>query len=445
MKKRLIALALVCVMMFGLVACSGGKEETKAPETQAQTEGGEQTEAPETDAPETDAPQTEAPAVEDGTQGVTDTEIKIANTAAVSGAYAPVGVPFVAGIQAYLDYVNSEGGIGGRKITFVHKDDEFDPQKGISYLQEMVEDEKVFAMVGHFGTPVVAATIDMLKEYGIPSVYFATGIGQLYAENAKTNEEGYNIFPVQPIYTTEGQIMVARGVGTFNATKIGIIYTNDDAGKDMLTGSTAECDKLNIEYVAEQVAAGATDVSSAVSKIKDAGCDFVIVAAIQATMPTIVKEMAAQGMTAPAITTYVNVSPAISELVATDIKGKFDVYGNGWVSYEEERADNLALYQKWIDDEYDMNAYAQTGWIAASFFCEGLRRLEAEGKDVTWTNYMAALEEAPIQNPFGGYIDYRNGNRAGTQVMNLSKVNGDEVTGWELVDGLRTMDELLGN
>jgi len=180
-------------------------------------------------------------------------------------------------------------------------------------------------------------------------------------------------------------------------------------------------------------------------RIKDAGCDFVIVAAIQATMPTIVKEMAAQGMTAPAITTYVNVSPAISELVATDIKGKFDVYGNGWVSYEDERADNLALYMEWIDDEYDMNAYAQTGWIAAAFFCEGLYRLEAEGKPVTWTNYMAALEEAPIQNPFGGYIDYANGNRAGTQVMNLSKVNGDEVTGWELVDGLRTMDELLGN
>ena len=60
---------------------------------------------------------------------------------------------------------------------------------------------------------------------------------------------------------------------------------------------------------------------------------------------------------------------------------------------------------------------------------------------------MEALEEEPIQNPFGGMIDYTNGNRAGTQVMNLSKVNADSAdgTGWELVDGLRTMDELLGN
>lgn len=385
-------------------------------------------------------------AEEDGTQGVTDSEVKIANTAAVSGAYAPVGVPFIAGIQAYLDYINDAGGIDGRQITFIHKDDEFDPVKGKAYLQEMVEDEEVFAIVGHFGTPVVAATVDDLKEYGIPSVYFATGIGQLYAENATTNEEGYNIFPVQPIYTTEGQIMVARGVGTFDAKKIGIIYTSDDAGKDMLTGASKKCEELGVEYVEAQVAAGAADVSAAVTTIKNAEVDFVIVGAIQATMPTIVKEMAAQGMTAPAITTYVNVSPAISEQVATDIAGKFDVYGNGWVSYEEERADNLALYQEWIDDEYAMNAYAQTGWIAASFFCEGLQRLADEGKDVTWTNYMAALEEAPLQNPFGGTIDYADGLRAGTQVMNLSKVNAEseDGTGWELVDGLKSMDELLG-
>ena len=407
MKKKMLAAVLAVGMILSLAACgnggnSGGSNNASA---SGQTQGEAKTE------------------VDDTVQGVTDTEIKVGNTAAVSGAYAPVGVPFIAGIESYFKMINDQGGIDGRKITFVHKDDEFDPVKGKAYLQEMVEDEKVFAIVGHFGTPVVAATIDDLKSYGIPSVYFATGIGQLYAEHAETNADGYNLFPVQPIYTTEGQIMVARGIGTFDAKKIGIIYTSDDAGKDMLTG--------------------AADVSAAVTSIKNANVDFVIVGAIQATMPTIVKEMASQGMTVPAITTYVNVSPAISEQVATDIAGKFDVYGNGWVSYDDERADNLALYQEWTDAEYADNAYAQTGWIAAAFFCEGLNRLAEEGKDVTWANYMAALEEEPLQNPFGGTIDYANGLRAGTQVMNLSKINASQPTGWELVDGLKSMDELF--
>jgi len=305
MKKRLSALLLTVVMIASLAACG-----TKTPPAATGTDNA---------------------AVKDGTQGVTDTEILIGNSAAVSGAYAPVGVPFIAGIQAYLDMVNGAGGIGGRKITFIHYDDEFDPVKGKSYLQQLVEDDKVFAIVGHFGTPVVSATINDLKAYGIPSVYFATGIGQLYAEKATTNEEGYNIFPVQPIYTTEGQIMAARCISTLGGSKIGIIYTSDDAGKNMLEGASKKCEELGITHVDAQVAAGAADVSAAVTTIKNAGVDCVIVAAIQATMPTIVKEMASQGMTAPAITTYVNVSPAISGQVAADIAGKFDVYGDGWV------------------------------------------------------------------------------------------------------------------
>lgn len=423
--KKLIALLLAAMMLFSLAACGDkpGTEGTNPPsgtETKEPSGNGEK----------------------QYSQGVTDTTIKIANSAATSGAYAPVGVPFNAGIQAYLDMVNEAGGIDGRKIEFLHTDDEFDPVKGKAALQNFVEDEKVFAIVGHFGTPVVGATIEDLKDYGIPSVYFATGIGQLYAEGAKTNADGYNIFPVQPIYTTEGQIMVARGVGYFNATKIGIIYTNDDAGKDMLTGAEAKCKELGIEYQAEQVTAGSSDVSAAVTAIKNSGADFIVCASIQATMPTIVKELAAQGNTAPVITTYVNVSDAIPPLVASDIKGKFDVYGNGWVDYYDE--DNLALYTEWvgkIDPAYGMNAYAQTGWIAAHFFCEGLRRIE--GQDITWENYMKALESAPIQNPFGGLIDYTNGNRAGTQVMNLSKITTEGEGGWELVDELRSMDELV--
>jgi branched-chain amino acid transport system substrate-binding protein len=427
--KKLMTLLLAASLTLSLAACGGPAAAPSASTSPSASTGAEPS----------------APAEIKYSQGASADKILIANSAATSGAYAPVGVPFIAGIQAYLDMVNSGGGIDGRKIEFLHVDDEFDPVKGKAALQNFVEDEKVFAIVGHFGTPVVGATIDDLKSYGIPSVYFATGIGQLYAEGATTNEEGYNIFPVQPIYTTEGQIMVARGVGNFGATKIGIIYTNDDAGKDMLKGAEAKCKELGVEYQAEQVTAGAADVSAAVTSIKNGGADFIICAAIQATMPTIVKELAAQGMTAPVITTYVNVSSAIPELVASDVAGKFDVYGNGWVAYDDQAA--LSLYQEWIskiDESYKMNAYAQTGWIAAHFFCEGLRRIE--GQDITWENYMNALETGGyIQNPFGGKIDYAGGTRAGTQEMNLSKINSNVEGGWELVYGLDSMENLLSS
>lgn len=385
-----------------------------------------------------------SPAVEEETevaaQGITDTEVLIANCAATSGAFAAVGVPFIAGIEAYLKTVNDAGGIDGRMIKFLHQDDEFDPAKGKACLASMVEDDKVFAIVGHFGTPVVGATLEDLKDYGIPAVYFATGIGQLYNDKAEGRDRG--IMPVQPIYVTEGQIMVARAVGDFGAKTIGIIYTNDDAGKDLLKGAQIKAAELGITLVEAQVAPGTDDASAAVTTIKDANVDFIIGAAIQATIPTIIKELAAQGNDKDVITTYVNVAPVIAEAVMAETAGKFDVYGNGWVSFEGD--DRMKALQDFgaAAPDYAANAYAMTGWIAASFFVEGLRRLEGD-KIVTWENYMDAMESAPITNPFGGVIDFGGGRRAGTQEMNLSKINPEMPTKWEVVDGLRSMDDLL--
>ncbi|PKM65017.1 MAG: hypothetical protein CVU94_09670 [Firmicutes bacterium HGW-Firmicutes-19] len=381
------------------------------------------------------------PAVkEEAAQGVTDTEILIANCAATSGAFAPVGVPFIAGIEAYLKVLNDAGGINGRKVRFLHQDDEFDPIKGKACLQTMVEDEKVFAIVGHFGTPVVGATLEDLKDYGIPAVYFATGIGQLYNDKAEGRDRG--IMPVQPIYRTEGQIMVARAVALSGAKKIGVIYTNDDAGKDLLWGAQKQAAALGLTLVEAQVTAGATDVSAAVTTIKEANVDFIIGAAIQATIGTIVKELAAQGVDKDVITTYVNVAPTIAGQFENEIAGKFDVYGNGWVSFEGDRMAELQKFAAAAPD-YAANAYAMTGWIAAHFFTEGLRRLEAD-EVITWEKYMDAMESAPIKNPFGGQIDFGNGLRAGTQEMNLSKVDPTAPTKWAVVDGLKSIDALLG-
>ncbi len=442
MKKKILAAILASAMVLSLAAC-GNKGGGNEPASETASESAASSAVSASSATEEKSEEAAPTGDVENAQGVTDTQVLIANTAATSGAYAPIGLPFLAGIQGYLDMVNSEGGIDGREIVFLHKDDEFAPDKGRAYLQEMVEDEKVFAIVGHFGTPVVSATIEDLESYGIPSVYFATGIGQLFNDHATDNSNGYNIFPVQPLYITEGQVMVSRAVGTFNATKIGIIYTSDDAGKNMLEGAQKKAAEVNVELVDQQVAAGAADVSAAVTAIKDAGCDFVIIAAIQATMPTITKEMAAQGMTVPAITTYVDASVSVSEQIADEIAGKFDVYVSSWKTHDDEHADDLALFEKWVDPEYATNTDAESGWVAAHVFCTALKRLE--GKPVTWESYMAALEEAPIDIPFGGSISFADGARTGVQEMILRKCDGTSADGWTTVDGFRSMDELTGN
>lgn len=403
--KKILSMVLAIAMIFTLVACNDSKGNDSG-----------------------------------WAQGISDTEILVANSAATSGVFAPVGVPFNAGIESYFKMINDEGGIKDRQLVFKHIDDQFDPIRGRAALSSFVEDDKVFAIVGHFGTPVVAATLEDIKTYGIPAVYFATGIGQLYSEDA--TEVGRNIFPVQPIYKTEGMIMIARSVGDFNAKKVGIIYTNDDAGQDMLSGAETMAKELGVELVSQQVSPGATDVSSAVTTIKSENVDFIIGASIQATIPTIIKELAAQNVGVDVITTYVNVSPVIAASFVNEINGNFDVFGNGWVSFEGDRAQALETFATYTP-EYADNVFAMTGWIAAHFFVEGLKAVEDDV--ITWDNYMDALESAPIENPFGGFIDFANGKRLGTQEMNLSKVDHENLDGgWVEVSKLQSIDSILG-
>ena len=100
-------------------------------------------------------------------KGITDTEIIVANSAPMSGPYIASGDPMNAGIRSYFDMVNAGGGIDGRKIRFLHQDDGNDPVKGKEILEHFLSDE-VFAYIGHFGSEVVSATLDRVKDAVFP-------------------------------------------------------------------------------------------------------------------------------------------------------------------------------------------------------------------------------------------------------------------------------------
>ncbi len=368
-------------------------------------------------------------------QGVTDEVVKVGNTAATSGALAAVGVPFNAGIEAYFKMVNDAGGIDGRKIEFIHYDDEFDPTKAIAFTEQLINDDKVFAIVGHFGTPTIGATLDLLKETGIPTVYFAAGIAELYNEDATSVDKGKGLFPVQPIYVTEGRLIVARAVEEHGAKKIGVIYTNDDAGKDLLNGVENQVEKLGGDYsvVKEQINPGATDVSSAVLKMKNENVDVIVAASIQATLPTIIKGLISQGVAKPVFTTYSNADATTIANFAQDYAttpNKFPIYSNAWVDLSDQEEVNAFVegMTNFGQPDYAGNAFAMAGWIAGHFMAEGLRRVE--GKPLNWENFMAAMEEGEFKIPMGGTINYAEGKRLGTQSMSLLKIS-DDGTIWE--------------
>lgn len=381
---------------------------------------------------------------EETSQGVTDSEILIGNSAATSGAFAPIGLPFIHGIEAYLESVNTAGGIGGRTIKFIHYDDEFDPATTSQYLEKLLYEDKVFSIVGHFGSPCIAATLMDLEDSGVPAVYFAGGVADLYS----TDNSDRNIYPVQPIYSYEGKIMSAYAVKHFDATKVAIIYTNNEAGINTFEGIKEQlAEYSDVTVVAEEsVSPGLTDATAQVLKVKEAAPEVIIIPSLSAELAPVLKTMEQQGLLGiPVVTTYSNVSSVFVESNYNEAQNVMEnLYGLGWVDLEgnpqvwDEFAENMTK----LGYADELNAYSATGWIAGYFFSEGVRRVDEKGQVLNFKNYMDALEENPIKNPFGGEINFADGMRTGTQQMVLSKVDVNSPTKWTAVTGFNGVDDL---
>jgi branched-chain amino acid transport system substrate-binding protein len=377
-------------------------------------------------------------------QGVTANSVRVGNSAATSGALAAVGVPFNRGIEAYFRMVNEAGGVAGRTIEWVHYDDEFDGAQGLTYAQRLVEDDRIFAFVGHFGTPTVAATREYLNTIGIPRVYYATGLRALFDLEATGGARAS--FPVQPIYDAEGEVMVARAVSDFGARRIGVIYPNADDGMGLLAGIQLRSGLLNVPIVTAQVAPDATDMSSAAQTIIAANVDVVLVAANQVPAEVAIKALAAAGNRAPVITSYVNAAPVFVAGVREALSG-FDVYANAWLQVVDDDGNPTPALNEYveavskIDPALAGNPFAQAGWIAASAFVQGLERVGTN--PLTWAAFVDAMEREPIEIPLGGTVNFADGRRVGTQAMSLLKAVHDDGPSWIVDKPLEAIDDIL--
>ena len=419
---------------------------------------------------------------EEVSQGVGEGKILVGNAAATSGAFATVGGPFNAGLEAAFKAYNDAGGFGeeGLKIELKHYDDGFDGAKGATYTEKLIEEDEVFALVGHFGTPTVEATLDTIKEKGIPMVYAATGVSGLFNEKAEGNERA--VMSVQPIYDAEGQVLLARAVAKtegnmgLGGKKIGVISTTDDAGKGMLNGIKLEATKLGISditYVTTASTPG-TNHGTPVQALKNAGCDVVIIAANQAPFAEIMSYFKTGGYdNVKVITSYVSANTDLAKSLVDSgaITETREAYATAWLDiadtyvYAPDASNTVgtglwAGYKIYDDtlglptfydagvpgfsEEYwtvaeaifawglendptaawalSFNSYALAGYIAGHMFIEGLDRVEEAGKVLNWKNYIDAMESAPYDFPMGGAIDLANGARYGIQDLALNKL-----------------------
>ncbi|MFZ2228166.1 MAG: ABC transporter substrate-binding protein [Candidatus Nanopelagicaceae bacterium] len=165
--------------------------------------------------------------------GVTATSIKLGVTIPMTGAASPGYNKIPSAMKAYFDYVNANGGINGRKITLIVKDDQYVPTLAVAKTNELILKDKVFALLGPLGTAnikAVAASVNPARR-GIPVLFVNTGYSGFAVK--KTYPTTFSLFPS---YIMEAKIMAQYIKETFPDKKIGLLYQDDDFGVDALAG-----------------------------------------------------------------------------------------------------------------------------------------------------------------------------------------------------------------
>jgi branched-chain amino acid transport system substrate-binding protein len=202
--------------------------------------------------------------------GASDTEIKIGQTNPFSGpasAYATIGKTQA----AYMKMINDQGGVNGRKINLIQYDDAYSPPKAVEQVRKLVESDEVLLTFQLLGTPSNAAVQKYLNSKKVPQLFAATGASKFTDPKNFPWTMGFN-----PNYFVEGRIYGQYILKEYPNAKIGVLYQNDDLGKDYLNGIKAGLGDKAAKMIVAEASYEVSDptIDSQILKIKDAGADL---------------------------------------------------------------------------------------------------------------------------------------------------------------------------
>jgi branched-chain amino acid transport system substrate-binding protein len=201
--------------------------------------------------------------------GITPTSIKVGAHFPLTGVAAPGYADIPTGTKAYFDYVNANGGVNGRKIEYVYKDDAYNPTQTSQVVNQLVLQDQVFAVLGGLGTPTHAAVLDYLNSEGVPDLFVSSG-SLLWDQPQKDPQT----FGFQPDYEVEGKILAQYLAQNFPNAKVGLFVQDDDFGRDGEKGTREYLDKQIVSV--QRYTPGNTDVAPQIAALQAAGADLVV-------------------------------------------------------------------------------------------------------------------------------------------------------------------------
>jgi len=343
--------------------------------------------------------------------GVSANRILLGQSAVFSGPAAQLGIQMRNGIKAYLDYVNERGGVHGRRLELVSEDDRYEASVAPAASKKLIEEHRVFALLGYVGTPTGAAHLPVVTQAKVPLVGMFTG-----AEILRAPLNRY-VFHVRASYYDETEKIVEQVVST-GGKKISVFYQADSYGEAGRKGTEIALTKRGmVIHSSGTVERNTLKVEEAVKAIHGSEPDAIVMVGAYAACAEFIRQMRKTGSGA----TFYNVSfvgsKALADALGNDGSGVAisQVVPFPWGSAVPVVKEYQSLAKK--SGFADYNFSAMEGFLTAKVMVEALWRA---GKNPTREGLVDALEKMQDVDLGGFYVSYSPKNHAGSKFVDLT-------------------------
>jgi ABC-type branched-subunit amino acid transport system substrate-binding protein len=348
--------------------------------------------------------------------GVFPDRIVLGQAAVFTGPAAQLGIQMRNGIKAYLDYVNAKGGVHGRKLELVTEDDRYEQSVAPSASRKLIEEHRVFALLGYVGTPTGVAHLPVVTQAKVPLVGMFTG-----AEVLRAPFNRY-VFHVRASYYDETEKIVEQVLST-GGQKISVFYQDDAYGEAGRKGTELALERRRMKiHSTGTVERNTVKVEQAAKVIHASQPDAIVMVSAYTSIAAFVREMQKLGSGA----TFYNVSFVGSKALA-DALGKegvgvaiSQVVPFPWGTAVPVVKEYQSLAKKAGFTDYNFSALE--GFLTAKVMVEGLRRA---GKSPTREGLVDALEKMSDVDLGGFFVSYSPKNRAGSKFVDLTIISRD--------------------
>ncbi len=352
--------------------------------------------------------------------GVTDAEVTVGVTTPLSGPAAHWGTTAL-GIKAWADHVNAQGGVHGRKIKVIIKDDAYNPTRGMANIQEMKG--SVFAYCGVLGTAICSAAKDFFGDNKIPLVTAYANV-RLWAELPK--EKTKYVFIAYTDYRGEAEYATKYAVDKLGSKKLAVFYQNDDYGKNAVEGVNKALAGLSgkaslVEAVPFELSDRALGAHAL--KLKETGADTVIIYPTMTHAALIMKEMAKIGYKPKTIFSFPIGDPIMYKLAGEEVwEGAYIALpGNTSVPGADPEADKVAEILVKFDPSLKGKEFL--GVFGAASMMHMVEGLKNAGRDLTVDSFIAGMEKIKDWKPegMGAPVTYSPDRRHGVNASRMGQ------------------------